>query len=80
MLMTLQGDGGEPSSFSAGMNDLDRLLQKLFALCGSPPKKNPLKSDTSDQFNEDDEDISPDLIDNSLDTDTLKMLESFDTR
>jgi len=58
MLMTLQGDGGEPSSFSAGMNDLDRLLQKLFALCGSPPKKNPLKSDTSDQFNEDDEDIS----------------------
>lgn len=58
MLMTLQGDGGEPSSFSAGMNDLDRLLQKLFALCGSPPKKNPLKSDTTDQFNEDDEDIS----------------------
>ena len=58
MLMTLQGDGGEPSSFNAGMNDLDRLLQKLFALCGSPPKKNPLKSDTSDQFNEDDEDIS----------------------
>ena len=58
MLMTLQGDGGEPSSFNAGMNDLDRLLQKLFALCGSPPKKNPLKSDTTDQFNEDDEDIS----------------------
>jgi hypothetical protein len=58
MLMTLQGDGGEPSSFNLGMNDLDRLLQKLFALCGSPPKKNPLKSDTSDQFNEDDEDIS----------------------
>jgi hypothetical protein len=58
MMMTLQGDGGEPSSFNAGMNDLDRLLQKLFALCGSPPKRNPLKSDATDQFNEDDEDIT----------------------
>jgi hypothetical protein len=58
MLMTLQGDGGEPSSFGAGMNDLDRLLQKLFALCGTPPKKNPLKADTADQFNEDEEDIT----------------------
>lgn len=58
MLMTLQGDGGEPSSFGAGMNDLDRLLQKLFAICGTPPKKNPLKADATEQFSEDEEDIT----------------------
>lgn len=58
MLMTLQGDGGEPSSFGAGMNDLNRLLQKLFALCGTPPKKNPLSANATEQFGEDDEDIT----------------------
>ena len=32
------------------------------------------------EIEEDDEDISPDLIDNSLDADTIKMLESFDIK
>jgi hypothetical protein len=57
MLMTLQGDGGEPSSFNLGMNDLDRLLQKLFSLCGTPNKTNPVTADTTTQFEEDEEDI-----------------------
>jgi len=58
MLMTLQGDGTEPSLFNTGMINLDRLLQKLFSLCGTPSNTgSPLKNNTREQFNEDESEM-----------------------
>lgn len=58
MLMTIQGDGTEPSLFLDAMNEVQRIIKKLLAVCGPPlsPKQftnhNPTKL-----FNENDEDI-----------------------
>jgi hypothetical protein len=54
MLMSLQGDGNEPPLFDKGWNDLNRLLAKLCASCGSPSTG--LNPSTAAQFNENDED------------------------
>lgn len=58
MLMTIQGDGSDNPLFNKGMNNVNRLLQKLCAVCGTPTKKNELKNQNAvDMFNETDEDI-----------------------
>lgn len=58
MLMTLQGDGSETPLFNKSLNDLDRLLKKIFAICGTPTKRNDLsKQSPVDQFDENDEDV-----------------------
>lgn len=58
MLMTIQGDGSDNPLFNKGMNNINRLLQKLCAICGTPTKKNELKNQNAvDMFNETDEDI-----------------------
>jgi hypothetical protein len=54
MLMTLKGDGNEPPLFDKGFNDLNRLLAKLMASCGSP--NTGLNPSAAVQFNENDED------------------------
>lgn len=57
MLMSIQGDGSESISFNKSLNDLDRLLKKLFAVCGSSTNTDLLKNQNAvDQFNENDED------------------------
>ena len=58
MLMTIQGDGSDNPLFNKGMNSVNRLIQKLCAICGTPTKKNELKNQNAvDMFNETDEDI-----------------------
>lgn len=58
MLMTIQGDGSDNPLFNKGMNNINRLLQKLCAICGTPTKNNELKNQNAvDMFNETDEDI-----------------------
>jgi hypothetical protein len=53
--LTLHGCGDEPPLFDKGWNDLNRLLQKLCAMCGNP--KNGKIPNATTQFNENDEDI-----------------------
>lgn len=57
MLMTLQGDGDNPQVFDKALNDLNRLCQKLFKICNSPIEQSGLIQTTSQQFNENDQDI-----------------------
>jgi len=56
MLMTIQGDGSEPSFFLDGMNEIQRIIKKLFAVCGSPKNKNKLENQHN-MFDENEEDI-----------------------
>ena len=58
MLMTLQGDGSEPSSFKDGMNYLNRLTTKLFSICGTPSTNQPLLNNAVNELNDDEYDIS----------------------
>lgn len=58
MLMTLQGDGDNPPVFDKAINEMNRLCNKLFKVCGSPLEDSGLIQTTSQQFNENDEDIS----------------------
>jgi hypothetical protein len=53
-LMVLKGDGSEPPLFDLGMNDLNRLLNKLMKVCNNP---NTINKSTENQFNEDEDDI-----------------------
>jgi hypothetical protein len=55
IFLTLNGCGDEPPLFDKGWNDLNRLLQKLCALCGNP--SNGKISNATTEFNENDEDI-----------------------
>jgi len=58
MLMTIQGDGSDNPLFNKGMNNVNRLLKKLMAVCGSPNRNDQLKNQNAvDMFNETDEDI-----------------------
>jgi hypothetical protein len=58
MLMTIQGDGSDNPLFNKGMNTINRLIQKLSAVCGSPTRTNELKNQNAvDMFNETDEDV-----------------------
>ena len=57
MLMTLQGDGENPQVFDKAVNELNKLCQKLFKICNSPTEESSLIQTTSQQFNENDQDI-----------------------
>jgi hypothetical protein len=58
MLLTLQGGDGESFQFKGSLNKLDRLLKKLFAICGTPTDRNKLENQNpSDLFDENDEDV-----------------------
>ena len=54
-MMVLKGDGSEPPLFDIGMNDLNRLLNKLMKVCNNPSQG--LNQSAENQFNEDDDDI-----------------------
>ena len=53
MLLTLKGDGSEPPLFDKGINDINRLINKLMKVCNNPNSSN---KSTENQFNEDDQD------------------------
>jgi len=55
MYLILNGD--EPKVFKISINNMNRLLKKLLSLCGTSPNDNPLKSDSINQFNEDEDDV-----------------------
>lgn len=58
MLLTLQGADGDNPLFQKSLNDLNRLISKLFSICGTSKQNiDPLKQNANDQFNENDEDI-----------------------
>ena len=58
MLMTLQGDGSESTLFNQSLNDVNRLIKKLCAVCGTPTNRNNIQSQNAvDLFDENDEDI-----------------------
>jgi hypothetical protein len=60
MLMTLQGggDSGGNTNLTKGLNNVNRLLNKLFTVCGSDKDQGELKNQNpTDLFNENDEDI-----------------------
>lgn len=58
MLLTIQGDNSESIQFNDSINKMNRLLKKLFAVCGTPTKRNQLENQTAiDLFDENDEDI-----------------------
>lgn len=52
MLLTINGDGSEPKNFTIQMDWLDRLLQKIFSICGKPLKEKPLDQNAADQVDE----------------------------
>jgi len=58
MLLTIQGDGSETSSFNQSLDKVERLLQKLMTVCGNSTKRDELKNQNPiDLFDETDEDI-----------------------
>lgn len=58
MLITLQGTGENTPLLDKGFNQLNRLLSKLFAICGTPTDRNNLSKQTAvDLFDENDQDI-----------------------
>jgi hypothetical protein len=57
MMMTLQGDGTEPSSFKDGMKYMNRICTKLLSVCGSPANNQPLLNNTPQQLTEDETDV-----------------------
>jgi hypothetical protein len=58
MLLTLQGDGTETLTFNKSLNNLDRLLKKIFKVCGTSTKRDELINQSPvDLFDENDEDI-----------------------
>jgi len=57
MLMCIQGDGTEPESFLIKMDWLNRLLDKLFSICGQKQTDKPLNQNAANQIAEDDIDL-----------------------
>jgi len=60
MLLTIQGGGncGKSRKFDLALNNVDRLLKKLLAVCGAETKKDELKKQNAvDMFNQSEEDI-----------------------
>lgn len=60
MLLTIQGGGncGKSRKFDLALNNVDRLLKKLLAVCGSDTKKDELKKQNPvDMFDQNEEDI-----------------------
>lgn len=58
MLMTLKGDGENPQVVDMSLNKLNMLCSKLFKICGSSTEGSGLIQTTSQQFSENDQDIS----------------------
>jgi len=57
MLMTIQSGESHPL-FDKGLNNVNRLLNKLMAICGTPTKRNELSNQNAvDLFDENDQDI-----------------------
>jgi hypothetical protein len=54
-MMTIQTDPSAPPLFEKGINDLNRLLSKILKACGNS-QSNGLNQNTSNQFNENDQD------------------------
>jgi hypothetical protein len=58
MLLTLQGDGSETQIFNKSLNNLDRLLKKIFKVCGTSVQRQELINQSPvDLFDENDEDV-----------------------
>jgi len=57
MQMLLGGDGNEPTTFKIGMKNVNRLLTKLFSICGNKANEKPLLSTTDTELSEDETDI-----------------------
>lgn len=58
MMMTVQGMDDAPQSFNVGMNNLNRICQKLFAVCGKPKKtSSPLNENAVDATNNEEDDV-----------------------
>jgi hypothetical protein len=57
MTMVLHGDNSTTKQFSISLNNLNRLTDKLFSICGNPTNDS-LKQTTNELFNENDDDIS----------------------
>lgn len=57
MLLTIQGDDTQSLQFNVGLNNLERITSRLFAICGSPKQRNDLKNQNPiDLFDENEED------------------------
>ena len=71
ILLTIQGDGSESVSFKTGLNNLERILKKLFAVCGTPTKKDIIKNQNpKDLFDENDE-----IVEDYFDFDTTDEID-----
>ena len=57
MLLAIQDDGNVPNIFKNALNYLERLLQKLFAVCSHTNTDNGLNQNPNNQFYEDDIDM-----------------------
>lgn len=60
MLLTIQGGGncGKSKKFDLALNNIDRLLKKLLAICGSETNKDELKNQNAvNMFDESEEDV-----------------------
>jgi len=55
--MLLGGDEDEPKTFKIGMKNVNRLLTKLFSICGNKTNEQPLLNTTNTQLTEDETDI-----------------------
>lgn len=56
VMLTIQGDGSEPIQFKLSMNNLDRMLNKLFSVCGSKKNRENIKNQNpKDSFDENEE-------------------------
>jgi len=52
MLLTINGDGSEPKTFTIKMDWLDTLLQKIFSVCGQRAKETPLDQNAAEQVDD----------------------------
>jgi hypothetical protein len=58
MLLTIQGDNTQSLQFNLGINNLERLTNRLFAICGTPTERSNLKNQNPvDLFDENEEDV-----------------------
>lgn len=53
MMRAINGNGDSPKTFTVGMNKLDRMLQKLFSLCGKLQNDYPLNQNDINQVDDD---------------------------
>jgi hypothetical protein len=85
VLLTIQGDESVTLKFNNGLNNLDRLLNKLFAICGQENDRNNLKNqNATDLFDENEEDIESyfdfnnvDEVDSDLEDSRIRRVLKF---